>query len=85
MRVIKYVDKNTIENIKSNVKNKEEQINILIKLLEWCNHEHLLIFNKKHKTRKELRRLKVLEKRQKILADMAMELTDKLKEKQSDD
>lgn len=47
MRVIKYVDKNTIENIKSNVKDKEEQINILIKLLEWCNHEHLLIFNKK--------------------------------------
>lgn len=81
MRVIKYVDKNTIENIKSNVKNKEEQINILIKLLEWCNHEHLLICNKKHKTRKELKRLKVLEERQKVLADMAMELTDKLKEK----
>ena len=78
MKVIKYVDKNTIENIKSNVKDKEEQINILIKLLEWCNHEHLLIFNKKHKTRKELRRLKVL-------ADMAMELTDELKGKQSDD
>ena len=64
MKVIKYVDKNTIENIKSNVKNKEEQINILIKLLEWCNHEHLLIFNKKHKTRKELKRLKVLEDNQ---------------------
>lgn len=81
MRVIKYVDKNTIENIKSNVKNKEEQINILIKLLEWCNHEHLLIFNKKHKTRKKLKRLKVLEERQKVLADMAMELTDELKVK----
>ncbi|WP_283580687.1 hypothetical protein [Ligilactobacillus aviarius] len=81
MRVIKYVDKNTIENIKSNVKDKEEQINILIKLLEWCNHEHLLISNKKHKTRKELKRLKVLEEWQKILADMAMELTDELKGK----
>lgn len=81
MRVIKYVDKNTIENIKSNVKDKEEQINILIKLLEWCNHEHLLISNKKHKTRKELKRLKVLEERQKVLADMAMELTDELKVK----
>ena len=81
MKVIKYVDKNTIKNIKSNVKNKEEQINILIKLLEWCNHEHLLIFNKKHKTRKELKRLKVFEERQKILADMAVELTDELKGK----
>ena len=79
MKVIKYVGKNTIENIKSNVKDKEKQINILIKLLEWCNHEHLLIFNKKHKTRKELKRLKVLEERQKVLADMAMELTNELK------
>lgn len=80
MKVIRYVDKNTLENIKSNIKDKEEQINILIKLLEWCNHEYLLIFNKKHKTRKELNRLKVLEERQKTLADMAMELTNELKE-----
>lgn len=79
MKVIKYVDKNTLESVKSNIKDKERQINILIKLLEWCNHEHLLIFNKKRKTRKELKRLKVLEERQKVLADMAMELTDELK------
>ena len=65
MRVIKYVDKNTIESIKKNIKDKEEQINILIKLLEWCSHEHSKIFNKKRKTRKELNRLKVLEERQK--------------------
>lgn len=79
MKVIKYVDKDTLENIKNNIKTKEEQINILIKLLERYDHEHLLIFNKKHKTRKELNRLKVLEERQKILADMTMELTNELK------
>ncbi|WP_290033548.1 hypothetical protein [Ligilactobacillus cholophilus] len=80
MKVIRYVDKNIIENIKKNIKDKEEQISILIKLLEWYNHEHSIIFNKKHKTRKELNRLKVLEERQKVLADMAMELTNELKE-----
>lgn len=79
MKVIKYVDKNTIENIKNNIKDKEEQINILIKLLERCNHEHSMIFNKKRKTRKELKRLKALEERQEVLADMAMELTNELK------
>ena len=79
MKVIKYVDKNTIENIKKNIKDKEEQINILIKLLEWCNHEHSIIFNKKRKTRKELKRLKVLEERQEVLSDLAMELTNELK------
>lgn len=79
MKVIKYVNKDILENIKNNIKTKEEQINILIKLLERYDYEHLLIFNKKHKTRKELNRLKVLEERQKILADMAMELTNELK------
>lgn len=79
MKVIKYVDKNTIENIKNNIKDKEEQINILIKLLEWCNHEHSIIFSKKHKTRKELNRLNVLEERQRILSDLALELTNELK------
>ena len=79
MKVIKYVDKNTIESIKNNIEDKEEQINILIKLLEWCKHEYSMIFNKKHKTRKELNRLKVLEERQKVLSVLAMELTNELK------
>ena len=79
MKVIKYVDKSTIENIKKNIKDKEEQINSLIKLLEWCSHEHSIIFNKNRKTRKDLKRLKILEERQKILSDLAMELTNELK------